>query len=91
MYIKLHSFLGNQDPVNGRLTEMSTYLSLTTIEEVIIPVAKLICELCQHCSLGFGLISLLCGFVLNFFIIIIIFFYSSWSVNIGVVNLLAVD
>lgn len=33
---------------------------------VIIPVAKLICELCQHCSLGFGLISLPCGFVLSF-------------------------
>lgn len=57
---------------------------------VIIPVAKLICGLCQHCSLGFGLISLLCGFILSFGIVII-FFYSSWSVNIGVVNLLTVD
>lgn len=32
MYIKLHSFLGTQDPVNGRFTEMSTRLSLTTID-----------------------------------------------------------
>lgn len=43
---------------------------------VILPVAKLICGLCQHCSLGFGLISLLCGFILSFGIVII-FFYSS--------------